>query len=899
MLLSATRLSVVALNLSSRESMAAIIDPKYRVRYTVTAARGLAAAELASMVEEGPLFVDPQHFLAVTLDGLLPPAATAADVPVTMRQNEFVLSDIGGGMIIGGALAKASCLWQALPARLATFFSDADAAGISWDKVRAKTLPKGLEELRSRFAALELTAAQRSVTDNDVTAPLAAAALGYFAHISSSSLAGSDDNHGVVFQIKAMMTGRYNLAAAQSPASVDLRATLLASLGRDVSALPLVAQAAQLVALARRTKQPRAYVCFPTDYDACLSEATRRAGSGQAELFAPLFESSWRKACPSLSTAFYHPCDGSEALSWTTGLAPCVGVSEVTDVTVDTIDSWVASISHVLDTAVLRVASNSIRQRALLAHGGFGGPAQGTNKRSLAESTDGQSVPDGVPSVDPGTWATVVGRSSYKALIIDLEPLVVTPILAADNIKIAQLLAGAFEPAGRSFLLGGKLGNHEPWKHCVGAVSMLQEAFELVLSQLIAISNPSVIAGKLLADGAAKKLVQGAISLRELDYWLLVKKAVSLKEGAHVLLTSEHADPASPAEFFSSPALMELAEPHLAALFGQAGWPGRDATSFLAFLRGSAKRAKQLRLLPDGLKSKPGLIVEYVEAISAVLDAAALRRKNTLKTPLADVLGDSTFVPGGSDAESAIIKLDADIAAVLTDLRLTPYGRSVGANASVATLSSLSSGAGGSGDSDTATLISEAVSNAMSGYAMSSASGWDSWEQWQSPGKKEEQMPKNISTGWGDAAWKNGVRVAGTNTIAFGDAYTVTCAKLDAAAAGCKASWAVQKLAMHRGKWCTTPAVCKDASAHERSHGTVDADYVQADIADGTDMSSWKVILKGLPKGGGAGNGGKGQGKGGSGKGDGGKGKGAKGGKGGKDGKGKSRGIGKRPFQRR
>ena len=79
-----------------------------------------------------------------------------------------------------------------------------------------------------------------------------------------------------------------------------------------------------------------------------------------------------------------------------------------------------------------------------------------------------------------------------------------------------------------------------------------------------------------------------------------------------------------------------------------------------------------------------------MEAISAVLDAAALRRKNTLKTPLADVLGDSTFVPGGSDAESAIIKLDADIAAVLTDLRLTPYGRSVGANASVATLSSLS-----------------------------------------------------------------------------------------------------------------------------------------------------------------------------------------------------------------
>ena len=253
----------------------AAMDPKHRVRRTVG---GGAAAQLASMNEEGPLFVGPQHFIAVTLDGLLPAAAAPNDVPVTLRMTEHVVS---GCAIIDAVLLKSCYLWQMNPARLATFFQDADAAGISWDKVEATGLEMGVEELRQRFSKLELSYDQRVVRQADVTTP--PPVVGYLGHISGSALVGSDTDPEVLFQLKALMTGHYNTASCTSLQSTDLQATLLASVGRDISHLPLVAQGALVVGMVRRTRQPKGYTIYPGDYGACLVEATRRAGSTQSE----------------------------------------------------------------------------------------------------------------------------------------------------------------------------------------------------------------------------------------------------------------------------------------------------------------------------------------------------------------------------------------------------------------------------------------------------------------------------------------------------------------------------------------------------------------------------------------------------------------------------------------
>ena len=53
-------------------------------------------------------------------------------------------------------------------ARAGKFFSDADTAGISWDVVKSASLPEGVEELRARFAALELPALERAINVADM-----------------------------------------------------------------------------------------------------------------------------------------------------------------------------------------------------------------------------------------------------------------------------------------------------------------------------------------------------------------------------------------------------------------------------------------------------------------------------------------------------------------------------------------------------------------------------------------------------------------------------------------------------------------------------------------------------------------------------------------------------------
>ena len=142
--------------------------------------------------------------------------------------------------------------------------------------------------------------------------------------------------------------------------------------------------------------------------------------------------------------------------------------------------TMVASIQHVLDTALLRTASNAQRQHELLQQGGYGGAAATSNAPARRLAMDISDTADN-SSMGIGKWATMGTRASYKALVAAIEPLLKIPVSADDNIKLAQLLATDVEPAGHFFLLGGKMGGHEPWKHCAGAAAVLQEAFERVM----------------------------------------------------------------------------------------------------------------------------------------------------------------------------------------------------------------------------------------------------------------------------------------------------------------------------------------------------------------------------------------------------------------------------------
>ena len=77
---------------------------------------------------EGPLFVGPQHFLATTLENLLPTPAAAGNIIVNNRMVEYVLSDV---FRLAHDTADKSVLWFLELSRAGQFFADADAFGVS------------------------------------------------------------------------------------------------------------------------------------------------------------------------------------------------------------------------------------------------------------------------------------------------------------------------------------------------------------------------------------------------------------------------------------------------------------------------------------------------------------------------------------------------------------------------------------------------------------------------------------------------------------------------------------------------------------------------------------------------------------------------------------------------
>ena len=156
--------------------------------------------------------------------------------------------------------------------------------------------------------------------------------------------------------------------------------------------MPAVTVASLFADKFRRTRQPKGYTIFPAGYSAVLIEITRRNSSSQTNLFYPLFERSWRSACPNLSSAFFGPYQGDEAWSMTLGLGPCVGVTDVTKVTAASIDAWVGDSLHILDTATLRLASNEVRQRALLKQGGYSGQAPSVAANAESDLTTGSDT---------------------------------------------------------------------------------------------------------------------------------------------------------------------------------------------------------------------------------------------------------------------------------------------------------------------------------------------------------------------------------------------------------------------------------------------------------------------------------------------------------------------------
>ena len=243
------------------------LDPKHMFRYTVG---GAAAARLASMRGEGPLFVGPQHFLATTLQNLLPTPAAAGNIIVNNRMVEYVLSDV---VRLAPNTADKSVLWFLELSRSGQFFADADALGVSWAKVTAATMPAALDKLRNRMGALAWPDDQRTVNDSELvdgpTVP------GFASFITNSAILGEDASLGALLQLRAMLHGHYTTASAGSATAAALRMMLAALAGPTIAGLPDIAVAAKVTARLRATMQPSGYVHFLASESDCFNGPPR------------------------------------------------------------------------------------------------------------------------------------------------------------------------------------------------------------------------------------------------------------------------------------------------------------------------------------------------------------------------------------------------------------------------------------------------------------------------------------------------------------------------------------------------------------------------------------------------------------------------------------------------
>ena len=224
--------------------------------WTSTASKAERAGALS---EDGPIGIGTAHILHKLMPDAIDPTASSSPACVTAHLLDWLFVPAA---ILCTSIKRGATHWALEPDRCSQWLHDLVEAGMDTSPV-AGNLADAAAILQRRVlsSAAKLPAAKRQVGEADIifdSTKLDDPATGsFYDFVTPALLTGADKDNILLAQFKALTVCSYNADDRKSDAFVSYRKQWLAAVGRDISALEGMSQAAEVASRVRATRQPK------------------------------------------------------------------------------------------------------------------------------------------------------------------------------------------------------------------------------------------------------------------------------------------------------------------------------------------------------------------------------------------------------------------------------------------------------------------------------------------------------------------------------------------------------------------------------------------------------------------------------------------------------------------
>ena len=295
---------------------AAVVPAKYLLSYTVG---GAIVARQNSLVGDGSLKVQMEHYFAQVLPAAHLPALGGGELGIDIRKIEFVILD---SMEWSDALMERDLNWTVSAARISRLLQALDDTGeLDWTPV------DGIDQLRSGLSASirALPLADRTLDVSDVMAYPVVVPATTLSEKMSPLRFGGDKTMAVDYKMSHVDGYSAARRADVDGSFVETAAALLDAAGDDLGSKPLAVQAAKLAAFFCGSQADRDSLRLYIPGANYGAEVQRRSAATASARFLPRkLRSVWHLGLNGnfapLKLCFVQTCTGNEFARLVTAL---------------------------------------------------------------------------------------------------------------------------------------------------------------------------------------------------------------------------------------------------------------------------------------------------------------------------------------------------------------------------------------------------------------------------------------------------------------------------------------------------------------------------------------------------------------------------------------------------
>ena len=593
-----------------------------------------AAGRRQALVDNEVLTIGPDHVFAKALPDALDHETWKPYVGIPI----YALHSI----FLGGCIMDNTCFTQGMhfsitPERLTKFVKDLDASGEAWEPIAGEDIEAIPKAVAAFSAALrKLREDQRIITASDLfydsTDPKNAETDTWFDKVTPQLLAAGGGGMDMVAQFGSVLPNWYTKDARDSEEFQSALAQILGSVGRDISSLPPIAQAAAIAQWLYRSRPPHDIFLYIPDPSL---EIERRAGTDDQARYAPIFIRYWRTACPFLDKLWPHDVD--DILVYTSGLMLSLDVA-----------------SGAVTPQGMRALATEMKSLEAFATGS-------SNEERTAQVIRAHKTAGDDKEETADTKALLQADTGYQAFRTAVEAHRID-----DHSGIALTAMEADHPAGLLFL-NGLLRSDTLYKERGGARTDM--VINAIFNKAVARNTKGELCDEwtnLIPDGIGKKLIGGKFA--EIHYWNAFKAVVMKREGkAAMERVDKRLAKATNAEVFADPEAMRYLEKPVRAAMACIGFKSTDEHSFASFWHTFMRLSAAIENMPAACAPRKGLRKALLETAPKLLLCPQSRWECMLATPATAVKRIGDFVTAGH-ALNAANALDAHVARIMQEI---------------------------------------------------------------------------------------------------------------------------------------------------------------------------------------------------------------------------------------